>query len=263
MRREKFDCVVDMICDDSVTALVLTQWCSPGKPRVGVGKTRHREYYDYNYHHLKGGSGHVIDGTLKLLNAFGIDTSVIAGYATPHIDQGSRVMADQFFAETFNGSEPCLKVGFNLSAGGVNRTWDLDKSRKLVEEILDRNKDHSVVLFTAPWERERGDYVQSKFDQRVFQIPTGLNLIQVSALVSNLDILITPDTSLVHLARSFRVPVVGLYSNCDWNFLFWKPYGQDVGAVLSGNDHNIFDITPQMVVESFEEVVQQMGPVPK
>ncbi len=263
MRREKYDCVVDMICDDSVTALVLSQWCAPGKARIGVGKTRHKEFYDYNYHHLKGASGHVIDGTLKLLNAFDIDTSTIEGYASPYINPESERMAEEYFDKNFGGDDGRLRVGFNLSAGGPNRTWAMDKSEQLVKKILGQRADCVVVLFTAPWERDRSDQIKRSLGERVFQIPPDLSLLQVSALVSHLNVLITPDTSMVHIARAFQVPVVGLYSSCDWNFLFWKPYGQDAGAVLSGNEHNIFDITPDMVFETFEEVIKQMALVRK
>ena len=258
IRRQKFDCVVDMICDDSVTALILAQWCAPGKPRIGVGKTEHRRYYDFNYHHLKGASGHVIDGTLKLLNAFGIDTDNVEGYAKPYINPSSMQMAEGYFDKLFNGRPSGLRIGFNLSAGAPNRVWALDKSKKLVDMILSRHEDYSVILISTPAERERSDEVSRAFNQRVYQIPPNLNFMQASALVSHLDVLITPDTSFVHVARAFQVPVVGLYSSCDWNFLFWKPYGQEVGAVLSGNDHNIYDITPEQVFDSFEEVVRIM-----
>jgi len=60
IRREKYDCVVDMICDDSVTALFLSQYTAPGKPRIGVGKIKYREYYDFNYDHRMGNTGHII-----------------------------------------------------------------------------------------------------------------------------------------------------------------------------------------------------------
>ena len=38
IRGEKYDCVVDLLGDDSVTTLFLSQLCSAGKPRIGVGK---------------------------------------------------------------------------------------------------------------------------------------------------------------------------------------------------------------------------------
>ena len=85
IRREGYDCVVDMICDDSVTALFISQLAAPGKPRIGVGKVKFREYYDFNYNHRMGNTGHIIENTLKLLNAFDIDSNTVQGYAPPFL----------------------------------------------------------------------------------------------------------------------------------------------------------------------------------
>ncbi len=85
MRKGGYDCVVDMIGNDSVTALFLSQLCAPGKPRIGVGKVKYREYYDFNYDHRLGNTGHIIENTLKLLNAFDIDSEQVECYAEPHI----------------------------------------------------------------------------------------------------------------------------------------------------------------------------------
>ena len=92
-------------------------------------------------------------------------------------------------------------------------------------------------------------------------VPNGLNLTEASAVISKLDVLISPDTSLVHIARALRVPVVGLYSRFQKNFLLWRPYDQDVGAVVSGNDGNIFDISVNDVFRTFVRVTKQMIPV--
>ena len=60
-----------------------------------------------------------------------------------------------------------------------------------------------------------------------------------------------------------KVQVVGLYSRYMKNFLLWRPYGQETGAVVSGCDDNIFDITVDQVYDTFVELVQKQKPVEK
>jgi len=256
IRRGKYDCVVDMICNDSVTALFLSQLAAPGKPRIGVGKVKFREYYDFNYDHRRGNTGHIIDNTLKLLTAFGIESSAVSGYAPPFLDENSLKKADRFIHEISKRAPGCLKAGFNLSAGSPTRIWAEDKSVELVKKILDHDRAWTVILFTVPTDRRRGERLCQQFNDRVCLIPDGLNLTEASALISKLDMLITPDTSLVHIARSFRVPVVGLYSRYMKNFLLWRPYDQEVGTVVSGNDDNIFDIPVDDVFDTYVRVVE-------
>ncbi|MBK7141274.1 MAG: glycosyltransferase family 9 protein [bacterium] len=254
IRRMRFDCVVDMICDDSVTALFLSQLCAPGKPRIGVGKVKYREFYDFNYDHRMGNTGHIIDNTLKLLEAFAIDSSTVSGYAAPYIEKSTHQRMAEF-AATVRGDSRDLLVGYNLSAGSPTRIWAAEKSESLVRRLLDSQSDLKVILFTTPDERERGDALAARFDSRVYQVPPRMSLQEASALISQLDLLVTPDTSLAHIARAFRVPVVGLYSRFMKNFLLWKPFGQEVGAVVSGNDDNIHDITVDQVYEAFTQVM--------
>ncbi len=264
IRREKFDAVVDMICDDSVTALFLSQLCAPGKPRIGVGKVKYREYYDFNYDHRRGDTGHIIENTLKLLAAFSINPDSVNPYAEPYVGRTAFDKADHFLTEVRDSSgSHSLVVGYNLSAGARTRIWAEEKSRQLVERILNYRDDTRVVLLTAPPDRWRGDNLQRQFDNRVYQVPPNLSLKEASAVISRLDLLISPDTSLVHIARSFHVPVVGLYSRFMKNFLLWRPFDQEVGAVVSGNDDNIFDITVDQVFDTFIQVVEKRKPVEK
>lgn len=262
MRHEQFDCVVDMICDDSVTALYLSQLCAPGKPRIGVGKVKFREFYDFNYDHRMGNTGHIIENTLKLLDAFGIDSNTASCYARPFISEAAEKRIDGFLSQLPQSSNGVLRIGYNLSAGSPTRLWDLKKAAALLQRIQERYADSQIILISVK-DRPRSEALASQLSGNVTEVPPDLSLMEASALLGRLDVLISPDTSLVHIARSFNVPVVGLYSRFMKNFLLWRPYGQDVGAVVSGNDGNIYDITVEQVLDTFVKVVETRRPVAK
>ncbi len=256
IRRENFDCVVDMICDDSVTALFMSQFLAPGKPRIGVGKNKFRQYYDYNYDHRMNNTGHIIDNTLKLLNAFDIDSSEVSEFAPPFLSDKSRKQASEFFSNLKSSEMTELRVGINISAGSPTRVWQQGKFVELVNSILKSRPKAQIVIFSMPDERGRAAEIIANCDSKVFLIPGGLSLEDVSAIIAKLDVLITPDTSLVHIARAFKVQVVGLYTRFMKNFLLWKPFGQESGTVVSDNDDNIHDITHEQVYVEFMKVAE-------
>jgi ADP-heptose:LPS heptosyltransferase len=260
MRRERFDCVIDMVREDSVTTLFLSQMLARGKPRIGIGKDRFQPYYDFHCDDPGDNSHHIIDYTLTLLNAFGIDSTTVSGYAAPYIGKDVSERAERVMNEVADGNKETLKIGLNLSAGAPTRLWQEEKSAELVARILNYQEDCVVILFAMPNDRRRAEQLRRRFTGRVHLIPEGTTLSDVSALISMLDVLITPDTSLVHIARSFRVPVVGLYSCHRKNFRLWRPYGQEVGAVVSPHDDNIFDITVDDVYDTFVQVMRQATP---
>ncbi len=251
IRKEGFDCVIDMVCDDSVTSLFLTQFCAPGKPRVGVGKTKFREYYDFNYDPQWGKQGHIIDNTLRLLEAFGIDSREISGYATPFIDSKSESAGKEFVRSVYGDDRRIFRIGYNLSAGNESRYWPAKKTSELLKRIVGHEIPNRVILITTPDELDKGRHLAEELGSSAVALPRGLNIIEISAIIKHLDLLISPDTSLVHIARSFGVPVIGLYTNHRRNFLHWHPYGQSEGVVISGNELNIHDITVDQVWEAF------------
>ncbi|UCE24617.1 MAG: glycosyltransferase family 9 protein [Candidatus Zixiibacteriota bacterium] len=261
MRRGDYDCVVDMIGNDSVTALFLSQLCARGKPRIGVGKVKYRDYYDFNYDHRLGNTGHIIENTLKLLEAFGIDSSNISCYSEPFIKPDAKAKASDYISSITNSDKRLIKVGYNLSAGSPTRIWAEEKAVALLKKILAYNHGCRVILFSTPAERERAMALKEKVGDNVELVPDRLNLTEAAAIIKHLDLLITPDTSLVHIARAFKVQVVGLYSRYMKNFLLWRPYGQKAGAVVSGCDGNIFDITVDQVYDTFVDLVNKQNTV--
>jgi len=256
IRRERFDCVFDMIDDDSVTTLFYSQLASPEAVRIGIGKRNHARFYDFNYIHDDGVGDHIIDNTLKLLAPLGIKGASLSGFAAPHItpEASTRVKA---FLESVPKEVKTL-IGLNLSAGKPNRIWPDDRAVDLSRRLTGGAVDRHVVVIVAPGERSRGEKAVSQMEKGVTLVPAGLDLIEVSALISRLDLLISPDTSLIHIARSFGVPVVGLYSRARKNFRRWQPYRQPDGSVVSSDIDAIHDITVDQVFDRVRQVLERV-----
>ncbi|MBU0984090.1 MAG: glycosyltransferase family 9 protein [candidate division Zixibacteria bacterium] len=248
MRAERFDVVLDMINDDSVTTLFLSQLIGGDATRIGIGKKRFAEFYDFNYVHPDGYGDHIVEDTLGLLLPFGIRPEDVNRYAPPHIslDTANRMKA---LAQEIGVTGERRFVGFNLSAGKPNRIWAVEKARQLVRAILDYSPDIDLLLIVTPKDRDRGEAVLKDQHGSVSMVPPGLSLLDVSALIAQMEVLISPDTSLIHIARSFQVPVVGLYSRAPKNLRLWRPLGQPDGAVVGDHIDDIFDITPEQVFE--------------
>ena len=140
MRRGKYDCVVDMIGDDSVTALFISQLTAQGKPRIGIGKTKFQSYYDYNYAYRTNNKNHIIENTLKLLEPFGIDSSKESGYAEPCLTNEELSFA-QTFVKKLRDSELTKIVGLNISAGAKNRIYPKEKQLLMMRTILSEHPE--------------------------------------------------------------------------------------------------------------------------
>lgn len=248
IRNEKFDCIIDTVFEDSVTTLFLSHFCANGDPIIGMGKNKYAGYYDFN---CENSGGHIIDNTLKLLGAFRIDSTKVSGYGELHLGPEAIEVASDFRKSFPSGKV----VGLNLSSGAPTRVWPREKWVELTKMILTSIPESHIVLITIPAERHIAQEIKVQFKNRVHVIPHNLDIAGVSAIIKFLDILITPDTSLVHIARSFQVPVVGLYTGNVKNFDLWHPYGMKTCVARAEHEDNIFDIKVEQVFYVLESVM--------
>ncbi len=244
IRKKKFDCIIDTVFEDSVTTLFFSHFCAAGSPIIGMGKTKYAGYYNFN---CDNSGGHIINNTLKLLSAFGIDPNKVSGYAQPHLSQSVLERAVEFIKPLTSSVSCPVKIGINLSSGAPTRVWQRGKWIELVIKILSSHSEANIILITMPSDRKFAQEIIELFGERVHIVPDELNIAGVSAIIKHLDVLITPDTSLVHIARAFQVPVVGLYTRNARNFNLWHPFGMKSNVVNAQHEDNIFDITVEQV----------------
>jgi len=256
VRAGKFDVVLDMIHGDSVTALFYSQLASRSAWHFGIGKSEHAAFYDYNGLDDAAAEEHIVDASLRLLEPFGVVVEPEDRFVPPHVRPESARVMEAFLQSCGHSPERPL-IGLNLSAGRPNRIWPEESVEQLCTSLLDALDGLTLVIITTPDDRSRGERLAVVRRGAVRLVPAGLGLGEVSALISNLDLLISPDTSLIHIARSFKVPVVGLYNRARKNFRHWRPYRQPDGVVMSDHPDTIYDITPQRVFDQVGVVLSR------
>lgn len=265
IRKQKYDCVIDLYCDDSITTLFLTQLCAGRKLKIGLGKNEHLRFYDFNYDYSKFNDtelGHIIENTLKVLLAFNIQIEDVDRFRPPFISSEDSDFSEKFMNEIDYNDQKDFIVGYNLSAGKHTRYWQQEKNKELIDKILNRFSRCRILIFSTLSDRKKALDLKKYFNERVDIIPEGINIIKASAILHKMVFLISPDTSLIHIARSFRIPVIGLYLNIrptDRNYKLWFPYNQKNSIIYSNHNENIYDISVQEVFDKFIDIFEKLG----
>ncbi|MFH1686039.1 MAG: glycosyltransferase family 9 protein [bacterium] len=257
VRAEKYSCVVDLLCDDSVTSLVLSQYAAPGRPRLGMGKVRFERFYDFDSRTEFDPAQHIILNTLRTIAPLGIVAEDCRGRVEPYLDPAAQNAAADFMSKL--GDEPLgAAVGVNLSSGHPTREWGETKTKELMVRVLRDYTSLRIVAIATPADRQRAREMTRQLGDRVVLVPDGLGIVQVAAIIKHLRLLITPDTALVHIARAFDVPVVSMHTCHARNLALWRPYEQDIGTVVGGSVDDIHDITVDRVYAAFIEVATSL-----
>jgi ADP-heptose:LPS heptosyltransferase len=254
MRREKYDCVVHLIYGASVTAIILVALIAGKRFKFGVGKKEYAKYFDKTIEPERY-KEHVITGAGKALNLFGIDLKDCD--MTPHL-----YLEDKDFkiGYEFIGAlkrKYSAVVAINLSAGQARRIWPLEKYCVLIEFLLDTYPEWVFVLTYAPSDRWRADKVLEKFGSRVVPVPMGMNIRQVAGTMKYLDFLITPDTSLTHLASAFDLPSLVMFDADENHYAEWGPYSPKIRMIRSNHIVLLEPIKPREMFDAFNQMVSE------
>lgn len=246
MRKRKFDCIVDLVFWESVTSAILTAVIKGRGVSIGVGKGTFKNFYDYVVPTEDKYTEHIIPKTMQVLEIFGINPRKCDLYPHLAVSEEDKLKAKEFLAKL----EGNPRIGFNISAGQPSRLWSLDKFAKLAGLLKNQDEKSNFVIIYSAKDRNRADLLSRKLDGQATLIPHRSSFQQVAAIIQGLDLLITPDTSLAHVAWSCNVSLVGLFCANQENFYSWKPMSSNSRTIVSNSYYDIFDIEPEEVFES-------------
>ena len=179
--------------------------------RVGVDHPLHRGFFN----HLLRLEFHrpVIEKNCALLGYLGIGFTKeqCAPRLPPHPPSCE---VQSFLGSTnLNGA-----IGINLSAGEPDREWSLDKWSALIKAL-----DRKVVVFSMPQRQADKRKLETAIPQ-VIPTPATVTIFDAAAIIARLDLLISPDTSLIHAAACVDTPVVGMYRADKDHYARFSPY---------------------------------------
>jgi ADP-heptose:LPS heptosyltransferase len=164
---------------------------------------------------------HVTDRLRRIPEAIGIPFA--PGDVTPSMDLGATETHDvRLQIESLRRKVRSI-IAVNVSAGDPSRYWQEEKWVQLLEGIAGLNPGVGFVLLAAPGEEDRASTIGRHLPPLTMLQPGRCGFHHFAAFIAQSDLLISPDTSAIHIASAFRVPILGLYPSVEWNYQSWRP----------------------------------------
>lgn len=251
IRRERYDFVIDLMDNPSTTSTVICL-CSGGRWTVGLRK-ENAYAYDISVPLLSRKETHIVDRLGRLLTAFGIDSEreeLRIRYAT---SKESDQFAGDFLVQ--NDLRGRFIIGMNISPGHGVRFWGRKNYQELLRSLLAEDPVSKFLLLYQPADRGEAASIAEPFPQ-VLLSPVTPSFDRFAALVRELDLLITPDTSAVHLAAAFNIPSIVLYVQSNKSLRIWEPYGSPTETLVTDVD-NLSLIPPGDVLAAVRRILQR------
>jgi ADP-heptose:LPS heptosyltransferase len=247
LRGERYDVVVDLVDNPSAISRLVIGWCGA---RFAVGLA-HAEagYYSHAAPLLDRASVHPVERLAQLLLPFGIDP------ATVPLDLEYRLSAgdERRARELLGPPRRPLRLGINLSGRGPERYWGRDNFVRLARHLAATDDRFQVSLCGAPG--DAGEVAAVAAATGLEAVPPQRSFHEFAAVIHEFDLVLTPDTSVVHLAAAWKIPTVGLYHR-EPGIMPWLPYRSPHRSVI--DDRGIGWIPLEAVTAALDELRLEM-----
>jgi ADP-heptose:LPS heptosyltransferase len=139
-------------------------------------------------------------------------------------------------------------IMLNISASNENKMWPNKKWTEFIKKSDFRGLP--VLITNAPAEEERAESLRHKCDY-IYRFKSR-NVADVFSLAKRSKLVITPDTSVVHIAAAFNKPCFALYSGMEKYYNKFYPLSDKFEAVKADKgDEGISTIKVNKAVEKF------------
>jgi len=242
IKTENFSAVIDLHDDVSTTVSFLIALCkTPHK--IGLERDN-KDLFTETIPKPDTVTNHVIERNAELGKLLGLkidkkELNVIYQPKPQSLKTAGGYLAEKFPRKKF-------LIGINISAGGDARFWGVENYKKLLAFLSQYEAD--LLLLTLMRDIKEA-YMIADLNQPVF---FNQSFDVFAAMISKLDFLFSPDTSIIHLASAFQKPVFGIYVKYNTNDMIWSPYKSKFDCVVTTE--------PTLKNMTFEEVRDRLKP---
>jgi ADP-heptose:LPS heptosyltransferase len=145
----------------------------------------------------------------------------------------------------------------NISASKDDKMWHEDLWVKFINSQSKQLGE--LIICHAPNHTGVANSILAKLDgnRRSFCSP---EISDIVSLIKRASLLISPDTSLVHIAAAFNIPVLALYSGMDEFYTKFSPLSKiQVSVRADKGDTGLKSITLDSMNEAFGEMLQKLS----
>ncbi len=241
------DAVVDMHMHDSTTSFIYAA-ISGAKWKLHIDRENR---LPFNIRVKASQDGHIMDAFSDILSGLGKKVETEELVREISLSDIEKDFAAKFWSGKDAEPEDCVAI--NISAGGENRWWGEDRYREVCRGIISAGM--KPLILYAPEYKKRAESIAMP-EMETLLSPLTPTVLHVAALIHDVRLLVSPDTSIIHIAASSGIPVVGMYLPFDPSLPKWYPWRVDRRILMAEDHRSLESISPESVIRGVHEILK-------
>lgn len=251
--RKKFDLIIDLNDNPSNTSALLLKFFD-AKFKLGFNYDKQKKYLTHTIEQLDKESTHLVERYAHLLRTSGLEINDDITKPIMYLDKSIEEKTTNELSKLKNNYK---LIGLNISSGAPIRKYDVENWIKLISSLVDKHKEIKFLIIFDSEDVVNAEQILNSFKDNLV-IKTKCDTFQkFASIIKNVDLLITPDTSAVHVCSALQIPVVALYPNTKWSNVSFAPY-KTIHKTIISETEEIKDIPIKKIEIAFEEIIKEL-----
>lgn len=151
------------------------------------------------------------------------------------------------------------RIVLNLSSGNAYRMWSHARNAQCLALLRAKLPDAHVIIMAHGEQALMAQQLATQFEGFADMLPLMTDVRESIVAMSGADVIITPDTSIVHGAAALGIPVVGIYSHKTSFLNQWMPHRVPYRAAFTDGPVDVDTIEPARVVDAVMDLLSIVG----
>ena len=149
-------------------------------------------------------------------------------------------------------------VGINFEGAVKGKKIKFSDLRQICQGLYKKNNNIQIIILTTPnnLQKTNKKVTDMGFDYVVTSYKTS-TILDATALISQLNLIITPDTSIVHIASAFNKPIVTIHENNQDSYQLFAPTSSLNKTVFSPKKDTLEGYDVQKVIEYANQFINK------
>ncbi|MDD5673855.1 MAG: glycosyltransferase family 9 protein [Chitinivibrionales bacterium] len=252
IRRDHYDCSINLIMNKSTLNGIMANLMVARGVKFGRYDARYNFYYNCtkNLENINVPMTDLVCGMSAELFGFPYQSGMYHPFL--RIPDGSRKRAqEKLVALGIN-----KYILLNVSAGEKKNLIAAALFASVCSEMRKISAVPILILYAPNDLKKARDVLSGSGGNSILLYQATDDLFEIASVVENSWFVISPDTSIVHLAVVFHKPVVGLYAAPERYNYYWRPYCVPFAEVRAAQDKGINSLTAAQIAKAAEQFVK-------
>jgi ADP-heptose:LPS heptosyltransferase len=150
-------------------------------------------------------------------------------------------------------------IGLNIEGSNDEKKISKEDLKKIILGLHSINNNIIIILFHKPNDRDSIIHlIPNESSSYVFPSYPTESLLDLAALIDNLDLIISPDTSIVHMACAFKKPLVAIYNKNIGLYEKWHPISDCNYVIFSDYEDSLKSINVGDIINRTSKLIQNI-----